>query len=108
MRAEKAETRGPPWGSVVKNPPAKAEDLGSIPGSGRSPGGGNGDPPQYSCLENPMDRGAWRATVHGSQKIGHDLVPEQQQETGKQPDFAEPDVMVASTLFWKVLHRRVA
>ena len=52
---------------VVKNLPASAEDLGdagSIPGSGRSPGGGNGNPLQYSCLENPMDRGAWRATVH--------------------------------------------
>ena len=40
-------------------------DTSSIPGLGRSPGGGNGDPLQYSCLENPMDRGAWRATVHG-------------------------------------------
>ena len=42
-------------------------DLGSIPGSGRSPGEGNGNPLQYSCLENPMDGGAWWATVHGSQ-----------------------------------------
>ena len=42
-----------------------AGDLGSIPGSGRSPGEGNGKSLQYSCLENPMDRGAWRATVHG-------------------------------------------
>ena len=52
---------------VVKNPPANAEDIraeDSIPGSGRSPGGGHGNPLQYSCLENPMDRGAWRATVH--------------------------------------------
>jgi len=52
---------------VVKNPAASAEDLrdvGSIPGSGRSPGGGHGNPLQYSCLENPMDRGAWQATVH--------------------------------------------
>ena len=52
---------------VVKNLPASAEDLGdagSIPGSGKSPGGGHGDPLQYSCLENPVDRGAWRATVH--------------------------------------------
>ena len=52
---------------VVKNPPAKAEDArdaGLIPGSGRSPGGGHGNPLQYSCLENPMDRGAWRATAH--------------------------------------------
>ena len=51
-------------GSVVKNPPASARDVGSIPGSGKSPGGENGNPLQYSCLENPMDRGAWRATVH--------------------------------------------
>ena len=52
---------------VAKNPPAIQEtlrDTGSIPGSGRSPGGGHGNPLHYSCLENPMDRGAWRATVH--------------------------------------------
>ena len=42
-----------------------AEDVDSVPGSGRSPGGGHENPPQYSCLENPTDRGAWRATVHG-------------------------------------------
>ena len=53
---------------VVKNQPAKAgdvKDAGSIPGLGRSPGGENGHPLQYSCLENPMDGGAWWATVHG-------------------------------------------
>ena len=50
---------GFPGGSVVKNPPASARDVGSIPGSGRSPGEGNGNPLQYSYLENPMDRGAW-------------------------------------------------
>ena len=52
---------------VVKNLPASAGDgrnMGSIPGSGRSPGEGNGDPLQYSCLENSKDRGAWQATVH--------------------------------------------
>jgi len=47
-------------------------DLGSIPGSGRSPGEGNSNALQYSCLENPMERGAWWATVHGSQRVGHD------------------------------------
>ena len=55
-------------GSVVKNPPASAGDtgdMGSIPGLGRSPGGGNGNPLQFSYLKNPMDRGAWQATVHG-------------------------------------------
>ena len=45
-------------------------DLGLIPGSRRSPGGGHGNPLQYSCLENPLDRGAWRVTVHGSQRVG--------------------------------------
>ena len=47
-----------PGGSVVKNPPVNAGDVGSVPGSGRPPGEGNGHPLQYSCLENPMDRGA--------------------------------------------------
>ena len=55
-------------GSVVKNPPANAGDAGSIPGSERSPRGGNDNPLQYYCLENPMDRGAWWATVHGVTK----------------------------------------
>ena len=50
---------------TVKRLAYNAGDLGSIPGSGRSPGEGNGNPLQYSCLENPMDRGAWWATVHG-------------------------------------------
>ena len=52
----------------VKNSPANAGDVGSIPGSGRSPGEGNGNPLQYSCLGNPMDRGAWKAIVHRVQK----------------------------------------
>ena len=53
---------------VVKHPPANAgdiRDVGLIPGSGRSPGGGHGNPLQYSCLESPTDRGAWQAAVHG-------------------------------------------
>ena len=56
---------------MVKNPPANAGDIGdmgSIPGLGKSPGGGHGDPLQYSCLENPHGRGAWWATVHGVAK----------------------------------------
>ena len=53
---------------VVKNPPANAGHVGLIPGLGRSPGEGNGNPLQYPCLENPVDRGAWRATVHESAK----------------------------------------
>ena len=60
-----------PGGSVVKKPPANAEDareVGSIPGLGRSPGVGNDNPLQYSCLENSMDRGAWWATIPGITK----------------------------------------
>ena len=53
---------------MVMNPPANAGDMGSISGSGRSPGEGSGNPLQCSCLGNPMDRGAWRATVHGFTK----------------------------------------
>ena len=56
---------GFPDGSVVKNLPASAADTGSICELGRSPGGGNGNPLQYSCLENPMDKGAWKTTDHG-------------------------------------------
>ena len=61
---------------VVKNLPANAEDardVASIPGSGGSPGGGHGHALQYSCLENPMDRGAWRATSMGSQRVRYNL-----------------------------------
>ena len=56
---------------MAKNLPANAEDIrdtGSVPGSGRSPGGGHGNPLQYSCLKNPMDSGTWWATVHGAAK----------------------------------------
>ena len=57
------------WASqVAQNPPANAGDLGSIPELGRSPGEGNGDPLQYSCLGNSMDRGTWWAAVHGITK----------------------------------------
>ena len=59
---------GFPGGSGGKASACNAGDPGSIPGSGRSPGEGNGNPLQYSCLENPMDRGAWQAAVHGVTK----------------------------------------
>ena len=59
---------GFPGGSAVKNLPANAGDVGSTPESGRSPGEGNDNPLQYSCLGNPMDRGAWWATVPGVAK----------------------------------------
>ena len=57
-----------PGGPVVKNPPVNARDVGLISGSGRTPGEGNGNPLQYSCLGNPMDRRSWRATVYGVAK----------------------------------------
>ena len=60
---------------VLKNPPANAEDLrdtGLIPGLGRSPGGGHGNPLQYSCPENPVDRGFLQATVYGIARVRHD------------------------------------
>ena len=60
--------RGFPGGLVVKSLPANAGDAGSIPGLGRTPGEGNGNPFPYSCLENPMDRGAWWARHHGVTK----------------------------------------
>ena len=62
--------RGFPGGSDGKKSACNAGDIGSIPGSGRSPGEGNGYPLLYSCLENSMDRGAWQATVQGITKSG--------------------------------------
>ena len=63
-----------PRSSVGKDSACSAGDPSSIPGSERSPGEGNGNPLQCSCLENPMDRGAWQATVHGVARVGHNLV----------------------------------
>ena len=65
---------GFPGGSAGKESACSVGDLGLIPGLGRSPGEGNGNPLQYSCLENPMDRGAWQATVHGVERVRHNLV----------------------------------
>ena len=62
-----------PHSSVGKESACNAGDLSSIPGLGRSPGEGNGNPLQYSCLENPMERGPWRATVHVVARIGYNL-----------------------------------
>ena len=64
---------GFPGGSAVKNLPASAGDEGLIPGLGRVPGAGKGNPVQYSCLGNPMDRGDWWTTVHGVTRVKHDL-----------------------------------
>ena len=68
IRSSVQDVLGFPGGSAVKNPPANTGDMGSIPRPGRSPGGGNGNLLYYSCLDNPRDRGAWQATVHGVTK----------------------------------------
>ena len=70
---------GFPRGSAGKESVCNAGDWGSIPGSGRSPGKRNGNPLQYSCLVNVMDRGAWWATVHRVARVRHSLVTKQQQ-----------------------------
>ena len=67
LTQNRLQTGFPRWYNG-KEPHCNARDPGSLPGSGRSPGGGHGNPLQYSCLENPMDRGAWWATVHGVTK----------------------------------------
>ena len=66
-------TMGFPGGSVMKTAPANAGDASAIPGLGGSPGEGNGNSFQYPYLENPMDRGIWRATVHGTTRVRHNL-----------------------------------
>ena len=74
-----AAPSGFPGGSVGKESACSAgdaEDSGSIPGSGRFTEGGHGNPLKYSCLENPMDKGAWQATVYGVTRVGYDLVTE--------------------------------
>ena len=68
FEVEDCDPEGFPGGSVVKNLPASVVVVGSIPGLGRSLGRGNDNPLQYSCLGNPMDRGAWKSTVKGLQK----------------------------------------
>ena len=70
---------GFPGGSVVKNLPVNEGNMGSTPGLGQSPRGGNGNPLQYSCQGNPMERGAWQAKIHGH-KRRHNLAIQQQQQ----------------------------
>ena len=73
---------------MIKNPPANAGYPGSIPGSGRSPGEGNGNPLQYSHLGNPMDRGTWQAIVQGVSRVRDDLATKQQQEKISRKDIS--------------------
>ena len=77
MDAAKAVS-GFPGGSAVKNPPTNAGDLGLIPGLGRSPGEGNGNPFQYSCLENSVDRSLTGCSPWGYNRVQHNLVTKQQ------------------------------
>ena len=76
--------QGFPGGSAGKESTCNAGDPGSILGLGRSPGEGNGNPFQYSCLGNPMDSRAWRAAVHGVAQVGHDLVTKPPPSDGKE------------------------
>ena len=79
---------------MVKNLPVSAGDVGLIPGSGRSPGEGNGNPLQYSCLENSMDTGAWQAIVPGLTRVGHNLVTKPpQQQTSRCKSLASWDLL---------------
>ena len=85
------ETWGFPGGSDGKESAYNAGDLGFISGLGRSSGGGHGNPLQYSGLENPMDRGAWQAIVHGSQRVGHQWVTKHTHTGNKKgPQKQEP------------------
>ena len=91
FRFPRVTALGFPRSSVGKESTCNEADQGSIPRLGRSPGEGNGNPLQYSCLENPMDRGAWRATVQGFVRVGHDLVTKT--TTIKPPYSPGPQVM---------------
>ena len=73
LKTLNSQKQGFPGGSDGKESACSTGDPGSIPGSGRSPGEGNGNPLQHTCLENPMNRGAWQATVHGVTRVGHNL-----------------------------------
>ena len=86
---------------MVKNLPASAGDLGSVPGLGRFPGERNGNPLQYSCLENPMDRGAWRATVPGVTKSQHNSVTQQQEQ--KRPHRASSSLLLCENIRRSIL-----
>ena len=84
------QPKGFPSSSVGKESAYNAGDLGLIPGSGRSSGEGNGNPFQYSCLENLMDRAAWQAIVYGVTRVGHNLAtkPPRDQQIFKRDDFS--------------------
>ena len=103
------EGKGFPQNSVGKESAYSSGDQGSIPGSGRSPGEGNGNPLQYSCLRNPMDRGAWQATVQGFARVRHNLVTEPQSECKSQTEKMIWDTdLECSVCIWKAHFRNIA
>ena len=91
---------GFPRSLVGKESACDAGDLGSIPGSGRSPGEGNGKPLQYSCLENPMDGGAWQAVVHGVARVGHDLPAKPTTTSDKVSDILSISLQKVCVCIW--------
>ena len=98
-------TGGSPGGSEVKNLPANAGDEGLIPGLGRSPRGGHGNPLQYSCLENHMDRGAWQTIVHGAwQTIVHGVAKSQAQLKQLSTDVHTLTVLLSQVTVKHTLH----
>ena len=91
-------------GSVVKNLPASTRDVGSIPGSGRTFGEGNGNPLQYSCLGNPMDRGAWRGYSPWSHKrVGHDIATKQSRYSIVCAQHGLSTRVVSSLVWWRIM-----
>ena len=91
---------------MVRNLPANIGDKGSIPGLGRSPGEENGNPLQYSCLGNPMDRGPGGLQSVGSQRVGHNLVTKQEQVNGGTIVVLRNGVMVRKMMFYQI-HNKV-
>ena len=100
---------------VIKNLPANAGDVrdaSSIPGSGRSPGAANGNTLQYSCLKNPMHRGAWRAIVHGSHRVRHDWASEHTEHVTRAFLFTKgirisySTLTLAAVLWWRKYQRQ--
>ena len=91
------------WAARVlsgKESTCNAEDEGSIPGSGRFPGEGNGNPLQYSYLENPKDRGAWQATVHGARGVGHELARSKPPPPAASSSSLEPFLHPSPAAHW--------
>ena len=92
---------GPPWGLNDKESACQAGDEGLIPASGRSPGEGNGNPLRYSCLGNPMDRGAWWGySPWGHKRVGHDIATKRQQRCSIVCAQHGLSIWVVSSLVW--------